>query len=83
MVVSLVLNLMMIYSIVWFVKYRDNITAVIKPFELSIFIVALLVVAMLLPTITSGRLGGGTEINANVLAMLCVWIDNVYRFSTE
>ncbi len=73
MVVSLVLNLMMIYSIVLYVKRRNSITAVLKTFEWSIFIVAVVVLAMSLPTITSGRLGGGTEINANTLSMLCVY----------
>lgn len=73
MVISLVLNLLMIYSISIYIKRRNDITAVIKTFEWSIFIVAFIVVVMSLSTITSGRLGGGTEINANVLAMLCVY----------
>lgn len=73
MVISLVLNLLMIYCITIYIKLRNDITAVIKTFEWSIFIVAFIVVVMSLSTITSGRLGGGTEINANVLAMLCVY----------
>ena len=73
MIVSLTLNLLMMYSIVLYVKVRNNVLKVLKVFERSIFIIALIVVLISLSTITSGRLGSGTEINANVLSMLCVY----------
>ena len=73
MVVSLVLNLMMIYAIVQYVYMQNDVPKVIRTTELGIFTTAFVVVLLSLGTITSGRLGGGTEINANILAMLCVY----------
>lgn len=73
MVVSLFLNLMMIYAIVQYIHIQDDIPKTLRITELGIFTTVFVVVLMSLKTITSGRLGGGTEINSNVLALLSVY----------
>lgn len=73
MVISLTLNLLMIYSIVQYIYMQNDIPKIIKITELGIISTAFAVVILSLETITSGRLGKGTEINANMLAILCVY----------
>lgn len=73
MVISLFLNLMMIYAIAQYIYMQDDIPQTLRITELGIFTTAFVVVLLSLKTITSGRLGGGTEINANVLSILCVY----------
>lgn len=72
MVVSLILNLLMIYAIVQYIYMQNDIQKVLKITELGIFTTAFVVILLSLGTITTGRLGRGTEINANTLAILCV-----------
>ena len=72
MVISMILNLMMTYSIIQYIVLRDDITRVLRVTEASIFFTALMVVVMSYNTIFQQRLAKGTEINANVLAILCV-----------
>ncbi len=73
MVISLFLNLLMIYAIVQYIHMQNDIQKTLTITELGIFTTAFVVVLLSLKTITSGRLGGGTEINANVLSILCVY----------
>ncbi len=73
MVVSLLLNLMMIYAIVQYIYMQNDIPKTIRITEFGIFTTAVVVVILSLGTITEGRLGADTEINSNVLALLCVY----------
>ena len=73
MVVSLALNLMMIVAIVQYIYMTNDVPRVLRVAELGIFSTAFVVVMLSLRTITQGRLGGGTEINSNMLAILCVY----------
>lgn len=73
MVVSLTLNFMMIFAIVQYIYTVNDIPRVLRVTELGIFTTAFVVVVLSLRTITQGRLGGGTEINSNMLALLCVY----------
>jgi len=73
MVVSLTLNFLMILAIVQYVYMTNDIPKVLRIAEFGIFSTALVVMLLSLGTITQGRLGGGTEINSNVLAILCVY----------
>ena len=73
MVISLFLNLLMIYAIVQYIYMQDDIQKTLRIAELGIFTTAVVVVLLSLKTITSGRLGGGTEMNSNVLAILSVY----------
>ena len=73
MVVSLTLNLLMIFAIAQYIYMQNDIPHVLRVTELGIFTTALVVILLSLPTITQGRLGGGTEMNANMLSLLCVY----------
>lgn len=73
MVVSLFLNFLMIYAIVQYVYITNDIRRVIRITEFGIFTTAFVVMLLSWKTITQGRLGGGTEINANFLSLLCVY----------
>ena len=73
MVISLTLNFMMIFSIVQYIYMSDDVTRVLRVTELGIFTTAFVVVMLSVRTITQGRLGSGTEINSNMLAILCVY----------
>lgn len=73
MVISLALNFMMIFSIVQYIYLTDDVKRVLRITEISILSVAVVVVVISARTITQGRLGGGTEINSNMLAILCVY----------
>ena len=71
----------MIYAIVQYIYMQNDIPKILRITELGIFTTAFVVVLFSLGTITSGRLGGGTEINANMLAILCVWFCSVHVFT--
>lgn len=73
MVVSLLLNMMMIYAVIQYIVMQNNIFKMLRLTELSILTVALLVILLSLGTLTQGRLATGTEVNANALSMLCVY----------
>lgn len=73
MVISLALNFMMIFSIVQYIWLSNDVARVLRITELGIFTTVVVVVALSIGTITQGRLGGGTEINPNMLAILCVY----------
>ncbi len=73
MVISLTLNFIMIFSIVQYIYLTNDVNRVLRITEFSILSVAVVVVAISAGTITQGRLGGGTEINSNMLAILCVY----------
>ena len=73
MVISLTLNLLMIYAISQYVVITDDVSRVLRITELGIFTTALVVMLLSLGTITQGRLGKGTEINSNMLSILCVY----------
>ena len=73
MVISLALNLLMIFSIVQYIHMSKDVSRVLRVTELGIFTTAFVVVMLSIRTITQGRLGGGTEMNSNVLAILCVY----------
>ena len=73
MVVSLTLNLMMIYSIVQYIYMQNDIPKVLKITEFGIFSTSLLVVLLSLRTLISARLGRNTVMNSNMLAILCVF----------
>lgn len=73
MVVSLFLSFLMLYAIVQYIYMKNDIPQVLKITELGIFTTAFVVVVLSWRTITEGRLGGGTEMNSNMLAMLCVY----------
>lgn len=73
MVVSLVLNFLMLYAIVQYIYMKNDIQQVLKITELGVFTTALVVVVLSLGSITQGRLGDATEMNANTLAMLCAY----------
>ena len=73
MVISLSLNFLMIFSIVEYIYMTNDAPRVLRITELGIFSTAFVVVLLSIRTITEGRLGGGTEINSNVLAILCVY----------
>ena len=73
MVVSLSLNFMMIVAIVQYIYMSNDASHVLRVTELGIFTTAFVVVLLSARTITQGRLGGSTEINSNMLAMLCVY----------
>lgn len=80
MVISLALNFLMIFSIVEYIHMAKDVTRVLRITEFGIFSTALVVVVMSIGTITRGRLGGGTEINSNMLAMLCVYGFGLSRY---
>ena len=73
MVVSLTLNLMMIVAIVQYIYTTNDILRVLRVAELGILVTAVVVVTLSVGTITQGRLGGGTEMNSNMLALLSVY----------
>lgn len=73
MVISLTLNLMMIYAIVQYVRIRKDIPTVLQILELSIRVATLTVVFLSLGTLAEGRLAKGTEMNSNALSMFCVY----------
>lgn len=73
MVISLTLNYIMIFSIIEYVYLTDEPLRILRIAELGIFTTALLVVLLSLGSLTEGRLGLGTEMNANQLAILCVY----------
>lgn len=73
MVISLCWNLLMIYAIFLYVRMQQDIPKILRILELSIFLTTLVVVLLSLGTITQGRLASSTEMNANRLAMLCVY----------
>ena len=73
MVTSIALNFMMIFSVVEYIYMTDDVSRVLRITELGIFTTAAVVVMLSIRTITQGRLGGGTEINSNMLAILCVY----------
>ena len=71
MVISLTLNLLMTFCIVQYICLSKNVYKVLKITEASIFIAAMVVVLLSIETITEGRLGGGTDMNSNILGILC------------
>lgn len=73
MVVSLGLSFLMVFSIVEYIYMTNDAVRVLRVTELGIFTTAFVVVMLSIRTITQGRLGGGTEINSNMLAILCVY----------
>ena len=73
MVVSLTLNFLMIFAIAQYIYMQKDVSRILRVTELSIFTTVLVVVVLSLKTITQGRLGGGTEMNANMLSLLCVY----------
>ena len=73
MIISLSLNFLMIYAIVQYIYMQNDVQKVLRITELAIFTTALVVMLLSIGTIGSGRLGKGTEINANMLSMLCVY----------
>ena len=73
MVVSLFLNFLMLYAIVQYIYMKRDVPYVLKITELAIFSTAFVVLLLSWNTITQGRLGGATEMNSNMLAMLCVY----------
>lgn len=81
MVFSLTLNLVMIFCIVQYIIRTNNNNKVLNLFENAVFFAALLVVILSKGSLTTDRLGGGTEMNANELALLAVYgfIICVYR----
>lgn len=82
MVFSLCLNLIMIFCIVQYIVKTNNNDKVLFLFENAIFCAALLVVILSRGSLTTDRLGGGTEMNSNELALLSVYgfIVCFYRF---
>ena len=80
MVISLTLNFMMIFSIVEYIHMTNDVPRVLRITELGIFTTAFVVVLLSIRTITEGRLGGGTEINSNMLAILCVYGFGISRY---
>lgn len=72
MAISLTLNLMMTYAIIQYIGMQRNIPKILHITEASILTTALVVVLLSLRTITSGRLASGTQMNANMLSILCV-----------
>ena len=73
MVVSLVLNLVMVYAICQYIQWKDDPEAILRVFELSIFLTAIIVLIASADTLATGRLGKGTMMNANRLAILSVY----------
>lgn len=73
MVRSLFLNWIMVYAIVQYILWQKNLRSFLKMVEWGTFVVAVVTITISLPTLVSGRLGSETEINANMLAMLCVY----------
>lgn len=89
MVVSLLLNLMMIYSIVQYIYMRNDIAKVLRITELGIFTTAFAVILFSLGSLTEDRLGRATEMNANMLAILsvygfvlCLYLRKIGKFTT-
>lgn len=82
MVFSLCLNLIMIFCIVQYIVKTNNNDKVLFLFENAIFCAALLVVILSRGSLATDRLGGGTEMNSNELALLSVYgfIICFYRF---
>lgn len=80
MVTSLVLNLVMVYAISQYILWTDKPDKVLRIFELSIFITALITLVASAGSIATGRLGKGTEINANRLALLAVYGINMCMY---
>ncbi len=82
MVFSLCLNLIMIFCVVQYIVKTNNNDKVLFLFENAIFCAALLVVILSRGSLTTDRLGGGTEMNSNELALLSVYgfIVCFYRF---
>lgn len=73
MLTSLAINLVLVFFVAQYIVMSNDIKKVLRLFEWSVFCVAFAVFVMSINTITSGRLGLGTEINSNRLAMLCVY----------
>jgi len=73
MAVSLTLNLIMVYVICQYILWKENIGTVIKFFENSIFVAAIITIVASGGKLFTQRLGTDTEINANMLAMLSVY----------
>lgn len=73
MVISLTLNIMMIFAIVQYIVIRRDVPKILQILERAILAAALLVVALSMGTLLQGRLAKGTEMNANTLAMLSVY----------
>ena len=70
---SLVWNLIMVYAIVQYIQWKGDLRFCLKILETAIFLVAAAVVATSWRTLGAERLGTGTEMNANLLAMFCVY----------
>lgn len=85
MVRSLSLNLIMIFTIVHYILLKRDVRSFLRMIEAGTFLVAIIVVILSIQTITTGRLGGGTEINANMFAMLCVYgfILQLYLYKSD
>ena len=73
MVKSLSLNLVMSYAIVQYIVWKNELRSLMMLFEWGIFIVSLMVIISSVDTLSEGRLGGGTVVNSNMLAMLAVY----------
>ena len=73
MVISLTLNLIMVFVICQYILWKRDLNKVIRFFENAIFITAIITIAVSRGTLFTGRLGSDTEINSNVLAMLSVY----------
>lgn len=85
MAVSLTLNAMMIFAVLQYVLMQEDIFKILRILEFSILTTALVVVLLSLGTITQGRLASGTEMNANMLSMLCVYgfILTIYLYKIQ
>lgn len=73
MVQSLTLNLMMVFAIVQYALMKNDVAGLLKLVENGTFIVTALVLMITFVTGFSRRLGSNSQINANLLAMLCVY----------
>ncbi|MBR2343774.1 MAG: O-antigen ligase family protein [Clostridia bacterium] len=73
MVISITLNLMMIYAIVQYINMRQDINKILKLTELAFLATAIVTFLKSLGSIFEGRLGRYTEMNSNILSMLCVY----------
>lgn len=73
MVRSLVWNLIMVYAIVQYIQWKGDLRFCLKLLETAIFLAATFVVVTSWRTLGTERLGTGTEMNANLLAMFCVY----------
>ena len=73
MIISISLNWLMILAIIQYIYMKKDVFKILKIFETSILIIDLFVIIFSLGTITEGRLASGTNINSNMLSMLCVY----------